>query len=182
MMDSKITGCKQCFSKWRFRGSGINVRGRGFWGANGGAYGIQVKKVIYGLKQVPWAFFQKSSSCLLFLGFVKSKSNMSLFYRKTTNSLTVTLVYVDGIIITGDNASLIQQFIELFKENFSLKNLGNLSCFLTNWGSKNSSAPKAWTNLDNTFPETKGVGKGLKCFKSHFSSKSLMYFCYEREY
>lgn len=40
------------------------------------------------------------------------------------------LVYVDDIVITGNNSNQTQQFIDLFSKRFLLKDLGELSYFL----------------------------------------------------
>ena len=40
------------------------------------------------------------------------------------------LIYVDGIIITGDNDGAMQKFIHLLAHRFSLKDLGPLTYFL----------------------------------------------------
>ena len=44
--------------------------------------------------------------------------------------LLYLLVYVDDIILTGNNADLISQFVACLAKRFSLKDLGNLSYFL----------------------------------------------------
>lgn len=54
----------------------------------------------------------------------------SLFIHHSTTSPIYILAYVDDIIITGPNSSLISSFINSLANKFSLKNLGNLSYFL----------------------------------------------------
>ena len=39
-------------------------------------------------------------------------------------------VYFNDIIITGDNPIIVQHIIDLLAQCFSIKDLGNLSCFL----------------------------------------------------
>ena len=58
----------------------------------------KLTKSLYGLKQVNKQWFAKLSSFLNNFGFSQSKSNYSLFTRKSENSLTVLLIYVDDII------------------------------------------------------------------------------------
>ena len=40
------------------------------------------------------------------------------------------LVYVDDIILTGDDAGAVEKFIHILSQQFSLKDLGSLSYFL----------------------------------------------------
>jgi hypothetical protein len=60
-------------------------------------------KIIYGLKQVPRAWFARLSSKLLELGFYNSRLDSSLFLLWTANLQLFILIYVDDIIITGNS-------------------------------------------------------------------------------
>jgi hypothetical protein len=40
------------------------------------------------------------------------------------------LVYVDDLIITGDHTTMIDSFVVVLAHRFSIKDLGQLSCFL----------------------------------------------------
>ena len=57
-------------------------------------------------------------------------NNYSLFVKKTSHSIIITYVYVDDIILTGDDPSLIQQLKKNLHQVFSIKDLGTLSYFL----------------------------------------------------
>ena len=85
-------------------------------------------KAIYGLKQVPW--FSKLSSTLHQFSFTNTKSNPSLFTRFTTTSTIYILVYVDDILIIGNNPSEISDLITQLHHIFSLKDLGLMHYFL----------------------------------------------------
>jgi len=41
------------------------------------------------------------------------------------------LIYMDDLIITGDNTEMIDSFIDFFAHQFSIKDLGQLSYFLS---------------------------------------------------
>ncbi|KAJ9566905.1 hypothetical protein OSB04_002871 [Centaurea solstitialis] len=60
---------------------------------------------LYGLKQAPRAWFIKLSTALRQLGFVGSKTDPSLFILNSPGSLIYLLVYIDDIIITGNNST-----------------------------------------------------------------------------
>lgn len=90
----------------------------------------KIKKSLYRLKQAPRAKYQKLSSCLLSLGFVNWKSNVSLFFPKIRSALTIILIYMDDIIMTNISPYLIQQFVTMFQDMLTLKDLGHLFFFL----------------------------------------------------
>ena len=90
----------------------------------------KLHKAIYGLKQAPRAWYHELRSFLLASGFTNSHSDTSLFTRATGTNLLYLLVYVDDIILTGNNAKLVSQVVTRLAQRFSLKALGNLSYFL----------------------------------------------------
>ena len=53
-----------------------------------------------------------------------------MFSLHNGSQLTLILVYVDDIIITGTNSDIIDNFITKLHSQFSLKDLGPLSYFL----------------------------------------------------
>lgn len=89
-----------------------------------------LKKALYELKQNPRAWYMKLNSCLLQCDFQNSRADASLFYRFNGGSVVILLVYVDDIIITGSDGELIQWLIHQLHQQFSLKDLGDLSYFL----------------------------------------------------
>uniref|UniRef100_A0A2N9JAS4 Reverse transcriptase Ty1/copia-type domain-containing protein n=1 Tax=Fagus sylvatica TaxID=28930 RepID=A0A2N9JAS4_FAGSY len=90
----------------------------------------QLKKALYGLKQAPRAWFQRFSSFLLQLGFYCSRADTSLFVFHKHSNIIYLLLYVDDIIITGNNPSLLENFTCKLNSEFATKDLGSLSYFL----------------------------------------------------
>ena len=62
-------------------------------------------KSLYGLKQAPRAWFERFSTQLLHMGFQASLSDSSLFTFRHGNFVAFLLVYVDDIVLTGNNLS-----------------------------------------------------------------------------
>ncbi|KAJ4793674.1 hypothetical protein LUZ62_044920 [Rhynchospora pubera] len=89
-----------------------------------------LSKSLYGLKQSPRAWFHKLSSTLLDVGFCESQYDPSLFISHHDNHLTIILVYVDDILITGSSPTLITKYINHFHDKFALKDLGLVHYFL----------------------------------------------------
>ncbi|KAK1420567.1 hypothetical protein QVD17_22267 [Tagetes erecta] len=87
-------------------------------------------KALYGLKQAPRAWFQRLSTALQALGFTGSKTDPSLFVYSSKGTLLYMLVYVDDIILTGNNPQAINHIVSSLHKTFAVKDMGNLSYFL----------------------------------------------------
>jgi hypothetical protein len=90
----------------------------------------KLRKAIYGLKQAPHAWYHELYNFLNASGFSNSLVNTSLFIFHQHSHLIYLLVYVDNIIVTGDNEHAINQFIQRLAARFSLKDLGSLQYFM----------------------------------------------------
>jgi len=72
-------------------------------GISHSGYVCKLKKALCGLKQAPCAWFEKFSTLISSLGFVFS-SHDSAFFIKCTDAVRIILsLYVDHMIITGDD-------------------------------------------------------------------------------
>ena len=70
----------------------------------------RLQKSLYGLRQAPRCWFAKLASSLKAYGFHQSYSDYSLF-TLTQGSLQLNvLVYVDDLIISGNDSSAIADF------------------------------------------------------------------------
>ncbi|XP_022891927.1 uncharacterized protein LOC111406783 [Olea europaea var. sylvestris] len=91
----------------------------------------QLQKALYGLKQAPRAWFQRLGSFLIQLGFYCNRSDTSLFIFHKHSNIIYLLLYVDEIIIIGNNSSLLATFTWKLNSEFATKDLGLLSYFLS---------------------------------------------------
>ncbi|KAM2855117.1 hypothetical protein FF1_025475 [Malus domestica] len=90
----------------------------------------RLHKAIYGLKQSPRAWYSKLSSVLEAAGFKRSHADSSLFVRSGPNGKLIVLIYVDDLIITGDNIEEIATLKSSLHQQFAIKDLGTLKYFL----------------------------------------------------
>ncbi|XP_070677804.1 uncharacterized protein [Malus domestica] len=90
----------------------------------------KLRKALYGLKQAPRSWYKELSTFLLNQGFVNAISDTSLFIFRQDNDVIFLLVYVDDLVLTGNNTSLLSMFIQALANRFSVKDLGNLHYFL----------------------------------------------------
>ena len=90
----------------------------------------RLRKSLYGLKQAPRCWFAKLVSALKDYGFLQSYSDYSLFtYTRGQIQLNV-LVYVDDLIISGNDSRAVQTFKSYLSDCFHMKDLGSLKYFL----------------------------------------------------
>ena len=68
-----------------------------------------LRRALYCLKQAPRAWFAKFSSTISRLGYMASHYDSVLFLRRTDKCTILLLLYVDDMIITGDDLNGIQE-------------------------------------------------------------------------
>ena len=90
----------------------------------------KLRKAIYDLKQAPRVWYHELRQFLMAAGFQNSHADNSLFVLNTGTTSLYLLVYVDDIILTGNQPALVDQFITQLAQQFSLKDLGSLTYFL----------------------------------------------------
>lgn len=102
----------------------------GFIDASKPGYVCKLNKALYGLKQASKAWYDTLKGFLLQFGFIHSAADHCLFHGMFHNKQILLLVYVDDILITGEDPHLIQQLITKLHDKFFLKHLGEVSYFL----------------------------------------------------
>ena len=90
----------------------------------------KLHKSLYGLKQAPRAWFERFAFHLLHLGFTASVADSSLFIFCSDRTIIYLFLYVDDIIVTGNDSSQIASLIAALGTVFELKDLGDLHYFL----------------------------------------------------
>ena len=90
----------------------------------------RLKKAIYGLKQALRAWYTALKNAILQLGFYNSKADSTLFIYSQGSTLCYFLVYVDNLVITGNNSIFVASIIKQLGDMFSLKDMGSLHFFL----------------------------------------------------
>lgn len=90
----------------------------------------KLKKSLYGLRQAPRNWFDKLSTTLKSLCFVQSLADYSLFTLTKESSITLVLVYVDDLLLAGNNLQEIDRLKSMLSNNFKMKDLGAVSYFL----------------------------------------------------
>lgn len=102
----------------------------GFEDKNHPNYVCKLDKALYGLKQAPRAWYARLSTKLTDLGFNSSKADTSLFFFHKGEVTIFLLGYVDDIIVASSTPNAINGLLRNLKQEFALKDLGELHYFL----------------------------------------------------
>ena len=91
----------------------------------------RLRKSLYGLKQASRQWYEKLSQVLISLGYKQSQADHSLFTKASSpSSFTALLIYVDDMILTGNDTSEISNVKQTLDNLFRIKDLGALKFFL----------------------------------------------------
>ena len=90
----------------------------------------RLRHALYGLKQAPRAWFVKFSSTIFRLINTVSPYDSALFLRRIDKGTILLLLYVDDMIITGDDLNRLQELKDFLSQQFEIKDLGHLNYFL----------------------------------------------------
>jgi len=90
----------------------------------------QLHKSLYGLKLAPRAWYTRLNDFLLSLGLHTSKVDTSLFILFIGADIFYLLVYIDDILLTGSNYTMLHYLIQLLSSEFKLRDLGIVHYFL----------------------------------------------------
>jgi len=91
-----------------------------------------LKKAHYGLKQAPRAWYSKINNHLLSIGFAKSLSESTLCVKSKGNNFLIASLYVDDLLVTGDDARLVKEFKQEMMQAFEMIDLGLHNLFSWN--------------------------------------------------
>ncbi|CAL8991610.1 unnamed protein product [Prunus brigantina] len=90
----------------------------------------KLRKSLYGLKQSPRALFGRFTKSMKNFGYTQSNSDHNLFLKRDEGKLTALIVYVDDIIVTGNDAKEQLKLQKYLFQEFEMKDLGDLKYFL----------------------------------------------------
>ena len=89
-----------------------------------------LRKTLYGLKQAPKAWYETMDKHLTKLGFVRSQSEATLYVKTNDVQPLIIFLYVDDMVVTGNQPKLIQSFKDEMNKVFEMTDLGVMKYFL----------------------------------------------------
>jgi len=72
----------------------------------------RLRKALYGLKQSPRAWFGRFTEAMKRIGYHQGNSDHTLFIKRKNERVTLLIIYVDDMIVTGDDADKIKRLQE----------------------------------------------------------------------
>jgi len=102
----------------------------GFPGCDDSSKVCKINRALYGLKQSPKAWYDRISKWLQEHGLTQSKSDCNLYFCRRNGKLTILLLYVDDLIITGDDQETISKLKTTLQQEFEMTDLGDANSYL----------------------------------------------------
>ena len=99
----------------------------GFESSTPSGHACRLNKALYGLKQAPRAWHSKIDSSLSALGLQKAHADSNLYFANNAGRLTLLLLYVDDVYLTGDDVERLQITRTALNKEFDMSDLGVLS-------------------------------------------------------
>ena len=94
----------------------------------------KLRKSLYDLRQASRSWYEKLSTTLIASGYTQSQSNFSLFTKQSTSAFTTIFVYVDvyvdDMILIGNDTKEIASVKSQLDYLFKIKDLDQLKIFL----------------------------------------------------
>lgn len=89
----------------------------------------KLKKALYGLKQSPRTWFGRFAKAMI--GYIQSQGDHILLFKHSTLwGAKILLVYVDDIVVTGDDLEGREALRKCLVKEFKIKELGKLKYFI----------------------------------------------------
>ena len=85
----------------------------------------KLKKSLYGLKQAPRQWYKKFDSFMVSHEYKRTDADHCVYFRKFTDgNFIILLLYVDDMLIAGNDSKLIGKLKERLFKSFDMKDLG----------------------------------------------------------
>lgn len=97
---------------------------------NSPSHVCRLRKSLYGLKQASRQWYSKLSNALHTRGFHHSINDYSLFLIQIQSTIVIIAVYVDDILVTGNDQVEISNLKTYLDDLFKIKDLGSIGYFL----------------------------------------------------
>lgn len=89
-----------------------------------------LRKSLYGLRESPRDWYECFHDFLLSINFKRSNYDYCLYLGSINNKQTYIILYVDDILIFGENITIINEIKENLNKRFKMKDLGKVNKYL----------------------------------------------------
>ncbi|CAL1361567.1 unnamed protein product [Linum trigynum] len=112
-------------------------------------YVCRLRKSLYGLKQAPRQWYKKFESVMGEQGYMKTTSDHCVFMKKFPDGdFIILLLYVDDMLIAGQNVSKINDLKKELSKSFAMKDLGPAKQILGVRIVRDRGAKKIWLSQE----------------------------------
>ncbi|KAB2618169.1 hypothetical protein D8674_014038 [Pyrus ussuriensis x Pyrus communis] len=98
--------------------------------ANSSGKVCRLRKTLYGPKQSPIAWFGRFTQTMKKYGYRQRSVDHTFFIKHKDGKVTLVIIYVDDMIVTGDDTMEIERLQGHLSSKFEMKDLGGLKYFL----------------------------------------------------
>jgi hypothetical protein len=106
----------------------------------------KLKKSLYGLKQSPRMWCQNFDTCILGLGFVRSRVHHYVYSKQVGNHFIYVVLCVDDMLLLGNKMDVIKEMKSQLSSKFDMKNLGAANFILGMEIKRDRANRKFWLN------------------------------------
>jgi hypothetical protein len=106
----------------------------------------KMKNSLYGLKQSPRMWYQKFDTYLMGLGFTRRKEDHCVYFKLIGDYLIYLVLYMDDMLLIGNNKEIIQDVKTQFSSKFDMKDLGASNFILGMEIKRDRKKRKIWLN------------------------------------
>lgn len=89
-----------------------------------------LKKALYSLKQAPRTWYSRIDEHLMQVGFKKNLNEATLYIKGDEINFVVISLYVDNLLVIGNNLELVNKFKKDVQQIFEMTDLGQIVFFL----------------------------------------------------
>lgn len=93
-------------------------------------YVLGLHNALYGLKQVLRAWYNIIDEFFLKVNFIRSDNDHALYTKEVHGKLLVVCIYVDDLIVTGEDKNMMEKCKTMMEREFEMSDLGSLNYFL----------------------------------------------------
>ena len=90
----------------------------------------KLQKSIYGLKQASRSWNIRFDEVVKGFGFIKNEEEACVYKKESGSSVAFLILYVDDILLIGNNIPMLESVKTSLKNSFSMKNLGEAAYIL----------------------------------------------------
>ena len=91
----------------------------------------KLKNSLYGLKQSPKVWLERFGKVIKRYAYIQSQADHTIFYKHSNDGkIAILIVYMDDIVLTGDDCDELAKLKKKLAEEFEIKDLGALKYFI----------------------------------------------------